>query len=117
MAKMSLSIKNCLIFDPNSKFHSKEIDVLIEGGKITSLKKSLNVKNSIDAKGKWLTPSLVDLSANFCDPGIEHKDPGPLWKRCRIIGDPLQRFIVEGRIKHLNYPNIGIDRTKFGNIR
>lgn len=71
---MSLLLKNCLIFDPQSSFHNTSNDLLIEKGRIKSIGRSLKGKRSADLKCAWITPGLVDLNADFCDPGFEHKE-------------------------------------------
>ncbi|MCW3083894.1 MAG: dihydroorotase [Bacteroidetes bacterium] len=74
---MNILIKQAHIIDPNSPHHGKTMDVLIENGTITSIKSKItadkNVK-TIEAANLHLSNGWLDLQANFCDPGFEHKE-------------------------------------------
>lgn len=70
---MSLLLKNALVIDPQSPYHNKKKDILIEKGRIVSFSKSSS-KKVIDCEGKIVTPGWLDLNANFCDPGFEFKE-------------------------------------------
>lgn len=73
---MNISIKNVRIaangFDSKAGYH-----VFIKDGKIAQLAGNpLDVAADVevDGTGCWLSPGWCDLRANFCDPGIEHKE-------------------------------------------
>ncbi len=53
-----------------------EADVFLEDGKIAKVGKGLKVKadQTIDAKGKIVTPGLVDIHVHFREPGFEYKE-------------------------------------------
>ncbi|MEQ8904881.1 dihydroorotase [Ekhidna sp.] len=70
---MSLLLKNVHVLDPNSPAHTKQADILIESGKITSLK-GKSAKKVIDLKGKMVSCGWMDLNAQFSDPGNEHRE-------------------------------------------
>jgi dihydroorotase len=72
---MSLLLKNCLVFDSHSSFHKEQVDVLIEKGIIQALgASSLKGDKIVDLRGSVVSPGWVDLFANFCDPGYEHRE-------------------------------------------
>ncbi len=73
---MSLLIKKALIIDPSSTFHSLEMDILIEKGKISSIEKTISkeTKKVIEGKSLHVSPGWIDLHAEFNDPGMEHKE-------------------------------------------
>ena len=72
---MKTLIKSAKIIDKQSKFHNKVADVLIANGKIKSIGKvSESADQVIEAKGMLLTIGWFDMRANFCDPGLEHKE-------------------------------------------
>ncbi len=73
---MKIIIKKALILDPNSSFHNKTLDILIENGIITHIDTDLNDSEAkmIENEGMIVSPGWVDLKANFCDPGEEHKE-------------------------------------------
>lgn len=73
---MSLLIKKALIIDPSSTFHSKKMDILIERGKITSIKENITSesKNTMDGASVHVSPGWMDLHAEFNDPGLEQKE-------------------------------------------
>ncbi len=73
---MNISIKNVRIaakgFDAQASYH-----VFIKDGKIAQLAKQpllIAADVEVDGAGSWLSPGWCDLRANFCDPGLEHKE-------------------------------------------
>lgn len=70
---MSLLLKNVHVLDLNSPAHAKQVNILIEKGKITSLK-GKSAKREVDLKGKMISCGWVDLNAQFFDPGNEHRE-------------------------------------------
>lgn len=83
---MSLLLKNCHIFDTQSPFNGKKGHILVEAGIIKALDSSGSGKRTIDLKGSWVAPGLVDMNANFCDPGFEHKEDLKSGERVAISG-------------------------------
>lgn len=73
---MSLLIKNATISDPLSAFHGKKADVLIRKGSISSIGKNLKDKTEkvIEGGNLYVSPGWVDVLADYCDPGYEHKE-------------------------------------------
>jgi len=72
---MSILISEAKILDPQSSHNGKKANVLITDGIITSITTNRPKANkTIDAKGAILSPGWMDLQANFCDPGYEHKE-------------------------------------------
>lgn len=71
---MSLLLKNCLIYDRQSRHHLKKTHLLIDKGIIQSMGSISTHTKAIDLKGAILTPGWVDVNANFNDPGLEHKE-------------------------------------------
>jgi len=72
---MNLLIKSATIIDPNSPFHQKVADVLIEKGHITKIAAKINSDGDvIDAKGKYLSPGFFDLNCNIGELGLETKE-------------------------------------------
>lgn len=73
---MSLLIKNAIIADPHSPFNGKKNDIFIEEGIIHSIGK--NIKHTagevIEGKDLYVSPGWVDILADYCDPGYEHKE-------------------------------------------
>ena len=76
---MSILIKGGRIIDPSQGIDGKG-NVLIENGKIKSYPKTtkkyendLDVK-VIDAKGKIVSPGLVDIHVHLREPGFEHRE-------------------------------------------
>jgi dihydroorotase len=70
---MSLLLKKVQVLDSNSPAHTKQADILIENGKITSLK-GKSAKKEIDLSGKMISCGWMDLNAQFNDPGNEHRE-------------------------------------------
>ncbi len=70
-----LLIKGGRIIDPKNRM-DEVADVLIEGGKIKEIGKDLKADGAkiVDAKGKIVTPGLIDMHVHFREPGQEAKE-------------------------------------------
>ena len=73
---MKILIKNAKIIDTQSSFNNKTSDLLIENGVIQKIAKDIIDKDAVCIESKNLCVSCgwVDLKADFCDPGFEHKE-------------------------------------------
>ena len=73
---MSLLIKNATIADPHSPYNGKKNDIFIEDGHIHSIGKNIKAKADevIEGKELYVSPGWVDILADYCDPGYEHKE-------------------------------------------
>lgn len=75
-SNMSLLIRKVKVIDTQSPFHNKIVDILIENGKIASIASSITskAKREINHKGLHISPGFVDVFADYCEPGYEHKE-------------------------------------------
>lgn len=74
---MNLFIKQATIVDSTSPHNGKVMDVLIEKGVITQIKKSITPEKGIkiiESEGLHISAGWLDMQVNFCDPGYEHKE-------------------------------------------
>ncbi len=73
---MSTLIKSVLILDHHSPNHLKKRNILIsENGIIKSITTDTpNARRTIEGKNLQVTIGWMDMRANFCDPGNEHKE-------------------------------------------
>lgn len=73
---MKILIRSAKVVDPNSAHNGKTVDILVKGGKIERIAKSIIEKGAktIDAKNLHVSPGWVDMHANFRDPGHEYKE-------------------------------------------
>jgi dihydroorotase len=72
---MNLLIKSATIIDPNSPFHLKIADLLIEKGVISEIAAGLEADTEvIDAEGKYISPGFFDLNCNIGELGLETKE-------------------------------------------
>ncbi|HTB05457.1 MAG TPA: dihydroorotase [Bacteroidia bacterium] len=74
---MNLLIQSAKIVDPSSPHNGKVMDILIENGIITEIKKSIpvaGVKKVVNVEGLHVSPGWFDMQASFCDPGYEYKE-------------------------------------------
>ena len=71
----SILIQGGHVIDPANQFDG-EADVFLKDGKIEKVGKNLKVKADqvIDAKGKIVTPGLVDIHVHLREPGFEYKE-------------------------------------------
>lgn len=73
---MKILIKNAKIIDKNSPLNGKITDLLIVDGVIFKIGNNLNEKADeiIEEDNLHLSIGWFDMYANFCDPGLEHKE-------------------------------------------
>lgn len=73
---MKILIKNAKIIDPTSSHHGKRMDLLVIDGTISKIATELTDSDAIEVTSNDLHVSMgwVDLKADFCDPGMEHKE-------------------------------------------
>lgn len=74
---MNLLIKQATIIDSNSSHNGKVVDILIEKGVITQIKKSIAPEKgikTIEGDNIHVSAGWLDMQVNFCDPGNEHKE-------------------------------------------
>jgi dihydroorotase len=74
---MNLLIKQATVIDTTSQHHGKVVDILIEKGVITQIKKSIHTDKSvkvIEADSSYVSIGWIDMQTNFCDPGFEYKE-------------------------------------------
>jgi dihydroorotase len=72
---MKILIQNAEILDPNSPFHQKEKNVLINNGRIAEIgDKNYTADKTIKADGMKLSTGWFDLGTYVGDPGLEHKE-------------------------------------------
>jgi len=78
---MKLRLSQVHICDNSSSFNGKVCDLLIEEGVIIDIATSSSSKittpkgfKELVLKGKTISPAFVDMRADFCDPGFEHKE-------------------------------------------
>jgi len=84
---MNLLIKSATIIDPNSPFHQKVADILVEDGYISLIAPNVNAKaETIDGKGKYVTPGFFDMNCNIGELGLETKEDLQTGTRAAVAG-------------------------------
>ncbi|MEQ9186885.1 MAG: dihydroorotase [Cryomorphaceae bacterium] len=72
---MKTLIKNVTLIFPGHKGHNKRFSILTDGKKILAINGQENdAKLTIDAKGMYLFPGLVDAQCHSGEPGFEDKE-------------------------------------------
>lgn len=73
---MKLILRNAKVYHPSSPFHGKRVDIFIKNRKIDSIGRNLKVEKATEIKSKNLCVSIgwMDLGAQVCDPGFEHRE-------------------------------------------
>jgi dihydroorotase len=73
---MSILIKKATISDPNSPLNGQQTDIFIRKGIITEIGENLDKKADkvIESNALQVSPGWVDVFADYCDPGYEHKE-------------------------------------------
>lgn len=86
---MTILIKQATVISAGSAWHHKTVDILIESGSITEIKKSISAKSGvkvIEASGLHVSAGWVDMQAVSGDPGFEYKDDLDTLIRCAAAG-------------------------------
>jgi dihydroorotase len=74
---MNILIKQAKIISSKSAFHNKVVDILVEGGVISDIRKSITPKGNvkiIEANNLHISSGWVDMQAVAGDPGFEYKE-------------------------------------------
>ena len=74
---MNILIKQATIVDSGSAHNGRTVDILIEKGIITQVKKSIVVEKgikTIEGENLHVSAGWFDMQVNFCDPGNEHRE-------------------------------------------
>lgn len=74
---MNILIKQARIIDSQSPFNGKVMDILVENGIIKSIKSKISTDKNIkvlEQDNLHVSAGWMDIQANFCDPGFEHKE-------------------------------------------
>ncbi len=74
---MTILIRQARVVCENSEHHGKTMDLLIEAGQITAIKKSLPLSSGakvIEAEGLCVSIGWLDLQAVSGEPGFEHRE-------------------------------------------
>lgn len=74
---MNLLIKQATVVDSTSPHNGRVVDILIEKGVITQIKKSITPEKGIktvEGEGLCVSAGWLDMQVNFCDPGNEHRE-------------------------------------------
>jgi dihydroorotase len=86
---MKILIQNAHVVDPSQKLNEKK-DILISNGKISAFSTpgsfSSAVDKTIDVKGHYVAPGLVDMHVHFREPGGEHKETIESGSRSAVAG-------------------------------
>jgi len=74
---MNILIKEATIISGTATLNNKVMDILIEGGVIVEIKKTISPKGNvkvIEGKGLHISAGWLDMQVVSCDPGFEHKE-------------------------------------------
>src|SRR4051794_37594981 len=86
---MNILVRQAKIISENSPHDNKTVDILIESGVISEIKKTIAVRGNIkviEANGLCVSAGWVDLQAVSCDPGYEHKEDLDTLVKCAAAG-------------------------------
>ncbi len=86
---MNILIKQAKIIAPLNSLNNKVVDILIEGGLITEIKKSISAKGNIkiiEGDGLCVSAGWFDMQTVSCDPGFEHKENVETLLECAASG-------------------------------
>ncbi|HYG03782.1 MAG TPA: dihydroorotase [Chryseosolibacter sp.] len=103
---MKILIQSPKIVDPNSPFHLKEKNVLINNGKITEVgDKNYSADKVIKAEGMILSPGWFDLGTFVGDPGLEHKEDLASVARAALEGGFTEIAVLPNTVPSVQTKN------------
>ena len=82
---MKTVIKGGRVIDP-ANGRDEVMDILIEDGKIKAVGIGLTAEQTIDAKGMWVTPGLIDIHVHLREPGFKYKETIETGTKAAAIG-------------------------------
>lgn len=74
---MKILIKSAKIVAPESSFHNKVVDILIENGSISEISKKIDLKEGctiIEKENLHISPGWFDPTVSFGEPGFEENE-------------------------------------------
>lgn len=85
---MQVLIRKAKVIDPQSVFHDKVADLLIEDGIIKNIGSGISTKAEkvIELKGLCVSTGWVDVFADYHEPGYEHKETIESGLACAAAG-------------------------------
>lgn len=85
---MQALIRNARIVDPQSEYHNKQVDLLIDGGVITSIGADLTATDAmiVESADLCVSRGWVDVFADYREPGFEQKETIKSGLACAAAG-------------------------------
>jgi len=86
---MNILIRQATVVAPGSTHHNRTVDILIEGGEIVEIKKSINTRSAVkvvEGEDLLVSAGWIDMQAVSCDPGFEHKETVETLIGCAAAG-------------------------------
>jgi dihydroorotase len=105
---MQLLIRKARVIDPQSDFHNQVVDLYIENGVIKEIGAGLKTKskNIVDADGLIVSTGWVDVFADYCEPGFEHKETIATGLRAAADGGFTDVFLAPNTLPVLSTKSI-----------
>jgi len=115
---MKILIQGAKILDPNSPFHKKVKNVLLQNGRITDIgDKNFQADKVIKAEGMLLSPGWFDLGTFVGDPGLEHKEDLESVSRAAAAGGFTEIAVLPNTVPCIQTKNDVKYLTKNNDIR
>src|SRR5258708_1950582 len=93
---MKILIQQAFITDRASPHHGNFRDILIEDGRILSIRPRIEVSADrlLQYSGLHASPGWVDVFSHFCDPGYEHKETLETGAQAAASGGDTDVFVI-----------------------
>jgi dihydroorotase len=93
---MQVHIRKARVIDPQSDFHNKVVDLLVENGTIKEIGTKVSAEKAkvVEAKGLHVSPGWVDVFADYREPGFEQKETIESGLAAAAAGGFTDVFIV-----------------------
>ena len=76
-SQTEILLKQVKVIDPNSPYHNKKVDILVDNGVIKKISNKINSTKDqklIEFDKSFVCPGLMDMSVDFQEPGNEQKE-------------------------------------------
>ena len=76
-SQTEILLKQVKVIDPNSSYHNKKVDILVDNGVIKKISNKINSTKDqklIEFDKSFVCPGLMDMSVDFQEPGNEQKE-------------------------------------------
>ncbi len=100
----TFSLEGCKLVDPQNPLNGKLIDIQVKNGLIHSISEAKS--GSASDNPTHISPAFIDILADFCDPGMEHREDFRTGSKAALSGgyasvalNPYTQPVIDSKSK------------------